>query len=251
VRTCRDTETWPAVRDQLATNARDHRQKAAAAEPSLLVGVLVDARGERLTPAHAAKKDRRYRYYVSAALITEAGTDRAQSWRLPAQEIEDVVIRVLTDALTSPARLLERFGTAIPSDQTRQMFDRATRLAKALRRSPRNEPRSFDLAEKVIIEQQAITIRIRRGSLSGRAVVPPSSENPIAGPIELTAPVAFKRRGIEMRLVLPGTNDRSKCDPIIVVDAVTVGGMITLADAEEAPKRHNCVSDSGRKSCRP
>src|SRR5437667_8758505 len=123
-----DTETWAAVRDQLATNASDHRRKSDAAEPSLLAGVLVDARGERLTPSHAAKKGRRYRYYVSAALITEAGADRAQSWRLPAQEIEDVVIRVLTDALTSPARLLERFGTAIPSDQTRKMFDRATRL---------------------------------------------------------------------------------------------------------------------------
>ena len=39
---------------------------------------LVDARGQRLTPSHAVKKCRRYRYYVSAALITEAGTDRAR-----------------------------------------------------------------------------------------------------------------------------------------------------------------------------
>src|SRR5439155_625408 len=98
-----DAETWTAVRNQLATNASDHRHKADAAEPSLLAGVLVDARGERLTASHAVKKGRRYRYYISAALITEAGTDRAQSWRLPAQEIEDVVIRALTDALTSPA----------------------------------------------------------------------------------------------------------------------------------------------------
>src|SRR5438445_4743353 len=54
-----------------------------------LAGLLADARGERLTPSHAVKKGRRYRYYVSDALITEAGTDRAQGWRLPAQEIED------------------------------------------------------------------------------------------------------------------------------------------------------------------
>src|SRR5947207_6548773 len=132
-----NADTWAAVRDQLATNASNHRRKSDAAEPSLLAGVLVDARGERLTPSHAVKKGRRYRYYVSAALITEAGTDRAQSWRLPAQEIEDVVIRVLTDALTSPARLLERFGTVgIPSDQTRKMLDRATRLAGALNLTP-------------------------------------------------------------------------------------------------------------------
>src|SRR5437762_14264844 len=72
-----DTETWAAVRDQLATNARDHRRKAHAAEPSLLAGLLVDGRGERLTPSHAVKKGQRYRYYVSTALITEAGADRA------------------------------------------------------------------------------------------------------------------------------------------------------------------------------
>src|SRR3989440_5926874 len=58
-----DTETWTAVRDQLAANASDHRRKAAAAEPSLLAGVLVDARGERLTPSPAGKKSPRYRHY--------------------------------------------------------------------------------------------------------------------------------------------------------------------------------------------
>src|SRR5207237_3673084 len=48
-----DDESWSAVRDQLAANTRDHRRRTKAAEPSLLVGLLVDARGERLTPAHA------------------------------------------------------------------------------------------------------------------------------------------------------------------------------------------------------
>ena len=76
-----DADTWAAVRDQLAANARDHRRKAYATEPSLLAGVLVDARGERLTASHAVKKGRRYRYYVS----TEAGTDRPQGWRLAAR----------------------------------------------------------------------------------------------------------------------------------------------------------------------
>src|SRR5207249_11911956 len=125
------------VRDQLAANATNHRRRADATEPSLLAGLLTDARGERLTPSHAVKKGRRYRYYVSGALITQAGANRAEGWRLPAQEIEDAVISVLTGALASPARLLERFGTAgIASDQTRKMLDRATRLAGALNRSP-------------------------------------------------------------------------------------------------------------------
>jgi site-specific DNA recombinase len=65
--------------------------------------LLVDVHGERLTPSHAVKKGRRYRYYVSAVLITEAAKEGMQSWRLAAQEIEDCVIGILVDALTSPA----------------------------------------------------------------------------------------------------------------------------------------------------
>ena len=131
------------------------------------------------------------------------------------------MIRVLADALASPARLLERFGTAgIPSNQTRKMLDRATRLATALNRSPAHRAKVVrDLIEKVTVEQQTITIRIRRSSLSGAATVPPSSENPCNSPIELTAAVAFKRRGVEMRLVLPGAaiqNDRARCDPTLI-----------------------------------
>jgi hypothetical protein len=61
----------------------------------------------RLTPSHAIKKGRRYRYYVSAALITEAGTDRAQGRRIGAREIEEAVVRILIEGLTGPAQLIE------------------------------------------------------------------------------------------------------------------------------------------------
>jgi site-specific DNA recombinase len=216
-----DADTWPAVRDQLAANARDHRRKAHAAEPSLLAGLLTDAQGERFTPSHAVKKGRRYRYYVSTALITEPGTDRPQGWRLAAQEIEDAVIKVLSDAMTRPAMLLARFDTAgVPGDQTSKMLDRATRFAAALNRSPAERARVVrDLIETVVIEEDAIMIRVRRSPLLGGAVMQPLSENPSDNPIELTTPVAFRRRGVEMRLVLPAVaseNDRSKCDPTLI-----------------------------------
>src|SRR5439155_18312076 len=153
-----DADTWTAVRDRLTTNAANHRRKADAAEPSLLAGVLVDARGERFTPSHAVKKGRRYRYYISGDLITQAGADRERGWRLPAQEIEDAVIRVLADALTSPAMLLERFGRAgMSSDQSRKMLDRGTRLATALNRSPAERTKVVrNLIEKVVIEENTI-----------------------------------------------------------------------------------------------
>ena len=201
-----DDETWSAVRNQLAGNARDHRRKTKAAEPSLLAGLLVDARGERLTPSHAVKKGRHYRYYVSAALITDAGTDRAHGWRLAAREIEDAVIGILANALTSPASLVERIAAAgMPSDQLRKLLGRAGRMAAALGGSPGERVKLVrELVEKIIVDEKIVTIKLRRGLLLGVDVPSSASEAASDSTVELTAAVAFKHRGIETRLVLPG-----------------------------------------------
>ncbi len=215
-----DDESWSIVRDQLAANTRDHRGRAQAAEPSLLAGLLVDARGERLTPSHAIKKGRRYRYYVSAALITDAGTDRAQGWRLAAREIEEAVIRILADALTGPARLVERFGAAgMPSDQLRKLLSRTARMAAALGGPPSERAKLVrELVEKIVVDDKILTIKLRRSLLLGGDVPSPASEAASDSAVQLTAAVAFKHRGIETRLVLPGLAQQdcsSRCDPAL------------------------------------
>ena len=212
-----DDESWSAVRDHLAANTRDHRRRAKAAEPSL----LVDAQGERLTPSHAVKKGRRYRYYVSAALIIEAGTDRAQGWRLAAREIEEAVIRILADALTSPASLVERFGAAgMPSDQIRKLLSRAARMAAALGGSPGERAKLVrELVEKITIDEKTIIIKLRRGLLLGEDVASSASEAASDSAVELTAAAAFTRRGAETKLVLPGLAPQkhsSRCDPALI-----------------------------------
>ena len=72
-----DAETWTAVQDQFAAKARRHGSKVDAAEPRLLAGMLTDGQGNWFTPSHAARSGRRYRYYVSAAPITETGENGA------------------------------------------------------------------------------------------------------------------------------------------------------------------------------
>jgi hypothetical protein len=216
-----DDETWTAVRSQLAANTSEHQRRAKAAEPSLLAGLLVDVRGERLSPSHAVNKGRRYRYYVSAALITAAATDRPQGWRLAAREIEEAVLRILIDGLTSPAKLLERFGAAgMPSDERRKMLGRAVRVAAALSGSPGERATLVPgLVEKVIVDERTIIIKLRRGPLLGGDVPSSISENATDNTIELTAAVAFKRRGVETKLVLPGLAQQtpsSRCDPALI-----------------------------------
>ena len=186
----------------------------------MLAGLLVDARGERLTPSHAVKKGRRYRYYVSAALITDAGTDR-EGWRLAAREIEEAVIRILADALTSPASLVERFGAAgMPSDQVRKLLSRAARMAAALGGSPGERAKLVhELVEKIIVDEKTIIIKLRRGLLLGEDVASSASEAASDSAVELTATAAFTRRGAETKLVLPGLAPQkhsSRCDPALI-----------------------------------
>ena len=213
-----DQETWSAARDQLSANAGDHRRKTAT-EPSLLAGLLVDGRGERLTPSHADKNGRRYRYYVFTSLISEAGTDRAQGRRLAAREIEEAVIRILVDALSSPVRFLDRFATSgMTADQVRRMHARAARLAASLGASSERRSAAIrELVDKVVVDEQTIMIGVRRDPLLGGSLSP-TSDLPSDGVIGLSAAVTVKRRGVETRLVLPEAHHHHpcRCDPALV-----------------------------------
>src|SRR5207253_3973021 len=134
----------------------------------------------------------------------DAGTDR-EGWRLAAREIEEAVIRILADALTSPARLVERFGAAsMPSDQLRKLLARA-RMAAALGGSPGERAKLVrELVEKIIVDEKTIIIKLRRSLLLGGHVPSSASEAASDSAVELTATAAFMRRGAETKLVLPG-----------------------------------------------
>ena len=85
------------------------------------------------------------------------------------------MIGILADALTSPAKLVERFGAAsMPSDHVPKLLNRAARLAAALGGSPEERAtlvRRF--VEKVIVDERTIIIKQQRGALLGGDV--PSS----------------------------------------------------------------------------
>src|SRR5712672_2524986 len=155
-----ESETWEAVQAQLAANTAGHRRRAGAMAPSLLAGLLVDSAGERLTPSHAVKNGRRYRYYISRALIAAAGGERKQGWRLPAHDVEDAVIRVIVAALTAPGPLIERLGLRDASAaQTRLVLDRAASLAKTLLQGAPEErvKLATEFIEQVAIDDLAVS----------------------------------------------------------------------------------------------
>ena len=76
-----DREFWQIVQDKLAANRREHSLAVGAEAPSLLAGLIVDTDGNRMTPTHATKKAKRYRFYVAAPLLAD---DRPQALRTKA-----------------------------------------------------------------------------------------------------------------------------------------------------------------------
>jgi hypothetical protein len=84
-------ETAQTKLDRQRTNHAKVRQKSS----SLLTGRIFDERGNRMTPSHAVKKGVRYRYYISAPLIQGQSDEAAKLNRVPATEIEKLVLSAL------------------------------------------------------------------------------------------------------------------------------------------------------------
>ena len=107
-----DQSLWDKVQAVLAKNRIDRTTGADAKYPSLLAGLAFDDSGGRLTPTHAVKKGTRYRYYVSKALITGTAKDHSQGRRIPAGNLEALVIGKLRAFLADEGALLSAIADA-------------------------------------------------------------------------------------------------------------------------------------------
>jgi site-specific DNA recombinase len=84
--------------DQQRTNHAKNRQQSQ----SLLTGRIFDDRGNRMTPSYAVKSGVRYRYYISSVLIQGQPDKAAKVNRVPAAEIEKLVLDAARAALRVP-----------------------------------------------------------------------------------------------------------------------------------------------------
>jgi site-specific DNA recombinase len=108
-----DRDLFEAVQAKLNSNAVE-RQLWLKASPALLAGRIFDDRGNRMTPTHTNKLGVRYRYYVSHALLQKRKHETGIVSRVPAPEIEAVVLKALR----------ERFGADDNGRQTTFVDDR-------------------------------------------------------------------------------------------------------------------------------
>jgi hypothetical protein len=160
-------ELWEAVQVLMAANNQAERTGVYARDPSLLAGLLVDDRGNRLTPIHTTKRNKRYRYYVSQAVIHGHTEKQGRVNRLPAHDIERHVVQRLAGLLGTGQELLDQ--VALPSDDV-AIHKTLLAGAQAWKNLGQREPaqvRAFFLATilQVRVEETGLHIALHRSGL--------------------------------------------------------------------------------------
>jgi DNA invertase Pin-like site-specific DNA recombinase len=102
-----DSALFDAVQAKLDAQINGYKAARTNSE-ALLSGRIFDDRGNRMTPSHARKHGIKYRYYLSSVLL-QGQSERAGSIsRVPAAEIETLVVKSIRERLKLSAAVDDR-----------------------------------------------------------------------------------------------------------------------------------------------
>jgi site-specific DNA recombinase len=89
-----DRDLFDAVQAKLNDQRNGHMTSRMNSE-ALLVGRIFDDRGNRMSPSHAGNRGIKYRYYLSSALLQGQAERAGSICRVPAVEIEELVVNAV------------------------------------------------------------------------------------------------------------------------------------------------------------
>ena len=205
-----DRELWEMVQARLAGNVAQRDAGGRTAQPSLLAGLLFDGHDNRMTPSHAVKKGTRYRYYVSRPLITKDRPDRSTGRRIPAAEIEHLVVSRVRQWLLDPGGIYQGISAWLPDPSTQQqLVARAAEIGKQLSELPPTPRRAVlaALIERVEVRVDQVDIHLRRTGLAALFdVAGPSQSMLDEETLILSVPARLRRAGTEIRMLIDGTD---------------------------------------------
>lgn len=211
-----DRETWDKVAALLAQNNQGQRRRGKTLSSSLLTGILFDADGNRYTPTHAVKKGKRYRYYTSQAVI-QGRKSPTSITRIPARELERVVVSRIGELLSTPTEMSTLFSDAgVPAANLRAGLAAAQKLAARLDKMPVAELASLvqGFLRRVVLQDRKAAIEMAPDALIA-AIFPSEPERTCesslrdesdARPDPITIGCEFQPHhwSNELRLVIPG-----------------------------------------------
>jgi len=186
-----DQELWEKVQQHMASKSIEHKTYHIVSCP--LTKKMFDISGEPLIPVHTNKKGRRYRYYISQSLTADPRDASSSGWRLPGQEIEQVIAHATSEILLDDnaiAKTLQEAGS-----ETHQIQS-ALNEAKKIQQDSTGLINRF--IQRVDLRQDGICLTLSLASL----IAQEEKDNPVT--IIRDIPMQMKRRGIEMRLIING-----------------------------------------------
>lgn len=165
-----DAELWDLVQAKFTSNRRERELAVGSEAPSMLSGLIFDTDGNRMTPTHANKRGKRYRYYISAPLL-DRGSPGENSIRIPALEVEGLVCDRLQNLLAKQAELVRRLSPLhLTASQVDGVLKTATALTTTCTLLPSDEIRAFvrDVVRQVVVQRREIEISISTRGLARR-----------------------------------------------------------------------------------
>lgn len=177
-----DSETFECVQQVLVANNRHKATSRSAKSPSLLAGRITDPDGRPMSPSRGQRGARQYCHYVTRF---KPGADRSSICRLPAGEVERIVVEAIGTHLKSVSQTNE--STCKVAWQQKRAAD--SELADSLQHLPMHELKALliDHDAKVNVTEDSIDLTLT--SLG--------TTNTISTPAKLV------RRGNELRIALP------------------------------------------------
>ncbi len=224
-------ELWDQVQARLKANHQARRIGTNRRAPSLLVGLLYDDSGNRLTPSHAVKDGKRYRYYVSQAIIQQRQGDPGAPTRIPAHDIEELVGRRICAFLIAAREVIAvTVDSSDSADLKRDVVAAAKRRASAWPNVSTSEKRALlqSIVTRITLSEMHADIDIDRQSLREMLLSPDAETlhqrsaqgtRPEKDLVRLTVDARLRRSGGVVRLIVPsayGSQHEARPNPVLI-----------------------------------
>jgi len=204
-----DTDLWQIVQAKLAAKRRERSMVKGVEAPNILAGLIFDRSGSRMSPTHAVKKGKRYRYYVSAPLITGRRGEHLNGRRIPAGDVEGLVLDRLRALFASEAEVGEAIAPlGLEASMQQVVLDQSTKLAKRWTALASLELRAVvkSSIQRVEVGDAKISVWLNRTAIVPTVVpgaTPKQADGkPAVEPVGLLIAASLRRAGKGTRLVI-------------------------------------------------
>ena len=164
---------WDAVQAILKINPRIRINRSRNTTAPLLRGLIFDSDGNAMSPSHSrGRSGKRYRYYVSQALLKGPMQERPAIARLPAGQIEAAVTDQVRALLRQPEMLVGTWRAArgmaaeVTEQEVRLAMERIEPLWDELFPAERTRIVRL-LVERVDVRAEGAAVRLRLDGLGG------------------------------------------------------------------------------------